>query len=66
MVDLVVTILKTFRVGLYELAGGGLLIAGVYEVGGRGPAMIAGAVCALAKSLEHDLSNRLSVKRERQ
>lgn len=55
MVRTVTALLLTYRVALYELAGGALLVAGTAVIGGDGPALVAGGVCLLAKSVEHDL-----------
>lgn len=58
MVKTLAALLTVYRVAIYELAGAGLVIAGVEYIGGTGPALIAGGVGFLAKSLEHDLVRR--------
>lgn len=55
MVNLVVALVAKWRVAIYELAGGGLVVSGAAVIGGQGPALIVGGVALLAKSLEHDL-----------
>lgn len=39
---------------LFELAGAGLLVGGLYEIKGAGAALIGAGACALAKSAEFD------------
>lgn len=39
---------------LFELAGAGLLVGGLYEIHGTGAALIGAGACALVKSAEYD------------
>lgn len=55
MVRTVTALLLTYRVGLLELAGGALVVAGTAAIGGDGPALVAGGACLLIKSVEYDL-----------
>lgn len=55
MVKLLLALLTKYRVAIYELGGGALVVSGTGVIGGQGPALVAGGVCLLAKSLEHDL-----------
>lgn len=55
MVDTLLGLWARARVALYELAGAGAVVAGVTVLAGPGGGWIAGGVCLLAKSFEHDL-----------
>lgn len=57
MVRTLIALLTNYRVALYELGGGALVVAGAAAIGGQGPALVVGGACLLAKSVEHDLKN---------
>ena len=54
MVNLIVALATRFRVGLLELVGSGIVVAGVAQFSGRAAVVVAG-VFVLAKSMEADL-----------
>jgi len=55
MVRTLAQIVRSLRSAwLFELAGAGLVVGGLYEIHGTGAALIGAGVCGLVKSAELD------------